>query len=48
MIKVSHLTKTFELTRQQRKELNTEERTAVAVDDISSVSYTHLRAHETG
>ena len=35
MIQVSNLSKTFDLTRQQRKELNTEERTAVAVENIS-------------
>lgn len=35
MIEVQNLSKTFELSRQQRKELNTDARTAVAVDDIS-------------
>jgi sodium transport system ATP-binding protein len=35
MIQVSNLSKTFDLTRQQRKELNSEERTAVAVENIS-------------
>jgi sodium transport system ATP-binding protein len=35
MIEVKNLSKTFELSRQQRKELNTDARTAVAVDDIN-------------
>ena len=35
MIEVKNLSKTFELSRQQRKELITDARTAVAVDDIS-------------
>ncbi len=35
MIQVSNLSKTFELTRQQRKELNTDAKTSVAVDNIS-------------
>jgi sodium transport system ATP-binding protein len=35
MIEVKNLSKTFELSRQQRKELNTEARTAVAVNSIS-------------
>ncbi len=35
MIEVKNLSKTFELSRQQRKELNTDVRTAVAVDEIS-------------
>ena len=35
MIEVNNLSKTFDLSRQQRKELNTEERTAVAVENIS-------------
>ena len=35
MIKVSHLRKEFELSRQQQKELNTTEKKALAVNDIS-------------
>lgn len=35
MIEVRNLRKVFELTKQQRKELNTDQKTAVAVDDIS-------------
>lgn len=35
MIKIENLRKEFELSRQQRKELNTEERIATAVDGIS-------------
>ncbi|MCF8414973.1 MAG: ATP-binding cassette domain-containing protein [Crocinitomicaceae bacterium] len=35
MIEVSNLTKEFELTRQQRKELNTTNKIALAVDNIS-------------
>ncbi|MEN9302309.1 MAG: hypothetical protein RL264_738 [Bacteroidota bacterium] len=35
MIKVENLVKEFELTRQQRKELNTSERIARAVDNVS-------------
>lgn len=35
MIKVSQLRKAFELNRQQRKELNTEERLSIAVDGVS-------------
>lgn len=35
MIKVSHLRKEFELSRQQKKELNTTDNIAVAVDDLS-------------
>ncbi len=35
MIEVNGISKTFELSKQQRKENNTSDRTAVAVDDIS-------------
>ncbi len=35
MIKVENLVKTFELNRQQRKELNTKEHTVTAVQDVS-------------
>jgi sodium transport system ATP-binding protein len=35
MIEVSNLSKEFELTRQQRKELNTTKKIALAVDNIS-------------
>lgn len=35
MIIVSHLRKEFELNRQQRKELNTDNRLSVAVNDVS-------------
>jgi sodium transport system ATP-binding protein len=35
MIKVSHLRKEFELSRQQKKELNTTANNALAVDDLS-------------
>jgi len=35
MIKVSHLRKEFELSRQQKKELNTTANIALAVDDLS-------------
>lgn len=35
MIEVKNLSKTFELSRQQRKELNSDARIAVAVDDIN-------------
>ena len=35
MIEVSNLSKEFELTRQQRKELNTNNKIALAVDNIS-------------
>ena len=35
MIRASHLRKEFELSRQQRKELNTEQRISVAVEDVS-------------
>ena len=35
MIKVSHLRKEFELSRQQKKELNTTANKALAVDDLS-------------
>ena len=35
MIKVSHLRKEFELSRQQKKELNTTADKALAVDDLS-------------
>ena len=35
MISVQHLNKTFTLTKQQRKELNTEQKTATAVHDLS-------------
>jgi sodium transport system ATP-binding protein len=35
MIKVSHLRKEFELSRQQKKELNTTANYALAVDDLS-------------
>jgi sodium transport system ATP-binding protein len=35
MIKVSNLRKEFELNRQQRKELGTQEKVAVAVQDVS-------------
>ncbi len=35
MISVQHLNKTFALTKQQRKELNTEQKTATAVHDLS-------------
>lgn len=35
MIEVQHLSKRFELTRQQRKELSTTEKFAVAVEDVS-------------
>ena len=35
MIKVSNLSKSFSLTRQQKKELGTTENTVLAVDDIS-------------
>ncbi|MEY4604331.1 MAG: hypothetical protein RIT43_1623 [Bacteroidota bacterium] len=35
MIKASHLRKEFELSRQQRKELHTEDRISVAVQDVS-------------
>lgn len=35
MIKVSQLRKEFELNRQQRKELNTEDRLSIAVDGVS-------------
>ena len=35
MIKASHLRKEFELSKRQRKELNTTETKAVAVDDVS-------------
>jgi len=35
MIEVNHLRKEFELTKTQRKELDTKDRIAVAVDDIS-------------
>ena len=35
MIKVNALTKDFPLSRQQRKELNTEDKIARAVDNIS-------------
>lgn len=38
MIKVENLVKEFELTRQQRKELNTSERIARAVDNVSFTS----------
>lgn len=37
MIEVSHLRKEFTLSKQQRKELNTTDRIAVAVDDVSFV-----------
>ena len=35
MISVQNLNKTFTLTKQQRKELNTEQKTATAVHDLS-------------
>ena len=35
MIEVNHLRKTFELSKQQRKELATDSNIAVAVDDVS-------------
>lgn len=35
MIEALHLRKEFELTRQQRKELNTNEKVALAVNDVS-------------
>ena len=35
MIKVSHLRKEFELSRQQQKELNTSDKIALAVNDVS-------------
>lgn len=35
MIEVSNLTKEFELSRQQQKELNTKEKIALAVDNVS-------------
>lgn len=35
MIRVEHLTKTFSLNAQQRKELRTTDRTVTAVDDLS-------------
>lgn len=35
MIKIENLCKEFELTRQQRKELNTTEHKAIAVDNVS-------------
>lgn len=35
MISVQHLNKTFTLTKQQRKELNTDQKTATAVQDLS-------------
>ena len=35
MIEVNGISKTFELSKQQRKENNTSDRTAIAVDDIS-------------
>lgn len=35
MIRVEHLTKTFSLNAQQRKELGTDSRTVTAVDDLS-------------
>jgi sodium transport system ATP-binding protein len=35
MIKVSNLSKSFSLTRQQKKELGTTENTVLAVDDVS-------------
>ena len=35
MISVQNLNKTFTLTKQQRKELNTDQRTATAVQDLS-------------
>jgi sodium transport system ATP-binding protein len=35
MISVQHLHKTFTLTKQQRKELNTDQKTATAVQDLS-------------
>lgn len=35
MIEVSNLSKEFVLNRQQRKELNTTDKTALAVDNIS-------------
>ena len=37
MIEVSNLSKEFVLNRQQRKELNTIEKTALAVDNISFI-----------